>query len=500
MIFKRTIRSSLSFLSGKGVASASIVLLLVKCLTAVVTIGQTMLLSRALNKSDYGTYSQCLLVITLFAPLLSLGLDSAVSYFYNREENDYSRRRYINSIFGLSLISGVLGALLLFIFRNPVASYYHNAAVAPLMMYICLRPCLQNQVSCYQNLYISSGHSVATAARSFLVATAQIIVIALAACFTDDLSILFCLLFVLDVVQLLILSNWFGRKEFLVRFWEVDFEKLRQILSFGIPLLMASSVGTLSANADRMLLSGVMSVEDFALFSNMAQELPFSFIISSFTAVVTPAVVRLLSNKQMGSFRQLWGDYIELGYTLTWPLCISAFTIAPSLIEILYSARYLTADGVAVFRVYTLVAAFRFTYFGLVPTALGEGRIVLAYSLISLVTSLPLTYVLYMFSGMVGASSASLVAMAISSVFYLRRSIRLTSSSLFEILRPKSIIALILPMLILSVVVATLLIFFNRGSLLNCIIGFVAIAGGSYLFRMKRLISLVRSMNANSIL
>lgn len=481
-----------------GVATDSILLFFVKCLVAVVRIAQIMILSRALTKDAYGTYSQALLVITLFAPLFSLGLDSALNYFFNKSKSEQERMRWTDTIFGLSFAAGGIGAVLLFVFRDQVGAYYHNAAIVPLMIYIALRPCLQNIVANYQNLYVSSGFAKAIAVRNLVVSLAQIAAVGAAVVVTNDLVLLFLLLLLLDVAQIVVFSRYYGAKRFKLHPWRIARACIVPILAFSVPMLLANSVGIISGNLSRLLVGNMMSIEDFALYSLMSTELPFSFVVASFTTVVTPKIVGLLANRKMDVFRRLWGDYIEFGYTVTWPLCVAALVVAPQMIEVLYSTDYLTPQGIAVFRICLVASMLRFTYFGLVPTALGESRIVLLYTFIAMAINVPLTFVLFAAGGMVGASFASAIAMLGSGCLYFARSARLTQTSLAEAFRTRKLVSLVIEMALLAIgtdLLVKALAPLHMGALLECALAFLVMVGGIALFKGRDIKRILQSMN-----
>ena len=106
--------------------SDSIYLMFVKCITIVSSMIQTMILSRKLDVYDYGTYSQAILIISISTTIFSIGLDSAVLYFFNRENDINKKKLYINNILTLSIIFGVIGFLLINIFKNEFTVYFNN--------------------------------------------------------------------------------------------------------------------------------------------------------------------------------------------------------------------------------------------------------------------------------------------------------------------------------------------------------------------------------------
>ena len=69
-----------------------------------------------------------------------------------------------------------------------------------------------------------------------------------------------------------------------------------------------SRSGNKISKGDRILLSDdqwLMSTEDYALYANVSKELPFAFIVSSFTAVVTPLIVQYISSGEYEKFENL---------------------------------------------------------------------------------------------------------------------------------------------------------------------------------------------------
>ena len=100
----------------RGVATNSILLSFVQCLTILTSIVQTMILSRELSELEYGTYSQGLLVANFLVPFLLIGLSNAVTYFSGQKEINV--HRYINSIVTIVLFLGLIGATGIIAFKR----------------------------------------------------------------------------------------------------------------------------------------------------------------------------------------------------------------------------------------------------------------------------------------------------------------------------------------------------------------------------------------------
>lgn len=84
----------------KGASWDSVFLTFVKLVTTLTAILQTKILSVGLSLSDYGTYSQANVVVSVCTAILLLGLVDAINYFYNDERHPKEKRiRLVNTVY-----------------------------------------------------------------------------------------------------------------------------------------------------------------------------------------------------------------------------------------------------------------------------------------------------------------------------------------------------------------------------------------------------------------
>lgn len=480
-----------------GIVRDSAFLVFVRIVTLSVNLVQTMILSRTLTKSSYGTYSQALLLISSFAPIFSLGLNDAVNYFFNKSSEEKVRRSYVNTIFSLSIVSGLFCGILMLVFRNQIVGYFENEAVSGLLIYVAFRPCIQNLVALYQPLFISSGYAKTIAVRNLLISIGQICIVGGVSYFTSNIALILLLLFMLDLLQYLSFALIFKKRQFGVSVFRADFSIVKEILKYALPLLLGTSVSTISINIDKFMVSGMMSTEEYALYANVSKELPFAFAIGSFSAVVMPVIVRYINNGEENKFKELWSNYLELGYKITWPLCVGAAVLAPEAIEVLYSKAYLSVDGVMVFRIYTVAAMMRFTFFGMVPSALGRTDVVMKYSIVGCGINICLNYPMFYLMGMPGPALATVISMIISAALYFRKSSKLVNIRMSEVLRPGRIFLLGLEMSICGIIVRMLVSVARlhfENVFMDFVLGFVLFQGVVWGLNMKSLKEILKTM------
>ena len=480
------------------IVTDSIILIFIRIVTMSVSIIQAMIIARTLTKEDYGTYSQGLLVITFLAPLVSLGLENAINYFYNKSIREIEKKDYINTIFFITILSGIICAIGIIICGKGIAHYFDNPAILGIITYISFRPCLQNLIALYQPLFISAGYTKIIAIRNLIISLLQISIVGGIALVSENVVLMFFLLLCMDILQLITFAIIYKKKCFYVNVFKPQKKCINEIISYSIPMFISLSIGTISINLDKLMIAGMLSPTEYALYSNMAKELPFAFIAASFTAVISPYIIRYLNSGEKNKFVILWKKYLEIGYKLTWPFCVAAIILAPELIEVLYSQRYLTNDGISVFQLYCIVAMMRFTYFGIVCSAVGMTKIILKYSIISCLINICLNYPMYFFFGMSGPALATVISMVISGILYFRKSVKIVDIKIGNVLSLKDIIVLFIEMIFTGIIIKLVFDYFEiaiPNIFISFTIQYILIVGIIYLINARRLISIFRSIN-----
>jgi O-antigen/teichoic acid export membrane protein len=392
-----------------------------------------MILSRVLTKYEYGTYAQGVLIVSLATTFVGFGANNAANYFYNKTDDMPEKSSYINTIFFLEFILGFLGSAILIVSGGFIADYFKNPQLTVLVFAVALRPLFANMILIYQTLYISSQMTKAIAFRNLLVSFCQVAVTSLVSLLLHNILLIFILLSALDLLQILAFSTYFKRKVFHINPFHYEYDKVKPILSYALPMAVALMLGTLLINMDNLFIGKLMSTEDLALYSNMSKELPFAFIGGTFTTVFTPAVIRMLSSGKKEEFCVVWSNYIQLGYLTTWTFCAGAVVCAPELLRFLYSDKYIS--GLNVFIVYIIIQMFRFTYFGMILTAKGKTKTILLYSFTTLAVNFILNIILFHFMGMVGCAFASLISISVIGMAQMFHGAKMVRLPLTKVLR-----------------------------------------------------------------
>lgn len=232
-----------------------------------------------------------------------------------------------------------------------------------------------------------------------------------------------------------------------LRLGRIDTSFLPEILKYALPLALSTMVGTLSINMDLLVIGKMMSTEEFAIYSNMAKELPFNFLIMSFTDVVFPHIIRLKSEKNRVGLIRIYKAYMEFGIVSSWIMIAGAIACAKDIVLVLYSDKYMS--GIAIFYIYLLVSALRFTYHGMILSAYGESRKIFKYAIITLIINFFLNIILFYFLGVIGPAMATFIAVLIPAVLQLIESSRLMELPIKSIFNFMYIVKLLVEIILL---------------------------------------------------
>lgn len=339
--------------------------------TIGLSISMAMVLSRLLDKKDYGTFRQVLYVYSSMTVLFQVGLPKATSYFLPKLPLNEGKSTLKHIVILLSL-SGISFSLLLYGGANWIGSLLHNEDLPRLLrvyspMPTFILPTLALQGVCMTfsepKLYVIFqvftkilallsvcipvyfGYSLRFAIFSWAIASCFSLCVALFLMFYPYLNT--------------------NAKTCGVGFFS--------ILKFCVPLVLTSILAVLLSSADRFIISRCFGAEVFAEYINGAMELPLISIITSSTAVVLLPVFSRSYEKENGKeeIMAIWTRSILKTTMILYPIAVICFVYADDIMNILYSNRYIISSKF--FKIYLFLCVIRVVSY--IPLMIGIGAL-----------------------------------------------------------------------------------------------------------------------------
>ena len=430
----------------KGNSLDAVLISIIRILTLAGNFCSVAILSRALSLSEYGTFSEGNLIVSVASSITILGMTDAANYYYNR--NDDNRELCICTIFEIQILIGLLCAVIIFFARNAITSYFSNPMLDEVYLLLIFRPMFTNLSESLLILQPSIGKTRAVATRNVTIMVCKLISIIVIISTTKDLKWLFATCLGLDLFTVVFYYNNFRKAAFAFRPQVLKPKIVKDIFGFAIPMGIYVMANSLMRETDRILIAYFEDTSMFAIYTNCSQPLPLSFVSSSFLVVLLPLITRAVQQRKNEKAQQLCRAYLKIGYITTITFASVAIVLAEELIELLYGRSYIS--GKAIFILYIISDVIKITNITLILTARGKTKQLMFCSLGALLANAGLNIIFYHLFGVIGAALATVLVTTVLGVLLLQASSGEIGTNLAGLLDSKQLIVFLTQVTILS--------------------------------------------------
>ncbi len=436
-----------------SIGKEAVLLTISKIMTLLITLVTSMMLSRFRTFEEYGTYSQMLLVVTLFSSVFMLGLPNSINYFLAKANDAGERRAFLSVYYTVTtLLSFVMGIVLAF--SAPlIASYFKNPAILTFLYFFVLYPWASVTTSSIENVlvvYHKTRFLMVYRIINSLALLGAVLVVQWSGLGFREYMLVNVAVWCFFAVTVYLIAHKFSGG---IRF-SINLQLIRTIFVFSLPLGLSAVVGTLNIEIDKLLIGYLMDTEQLAIYTNASKELPVSFIAASITAVLLPRLTKILKKDRNQQAIALWGNATELSYLLICLIVAGVFTYAEDAMSFLYSEKYL--PGLSVFRIYTLILLLRCTYFGMILNAKGKTKAIFYASVASLALNVVLNPLMYWALGMIGPALATFLSMLVVLLWQLYHTAKCSETTFAKVFPWKRLGYITLVNIIFAVVFGSL--------------------------------------------
>ncbi len=331
------------------------------------------ILSRYLNKAEYGTYRQILYVYNSLLVVFTAGLPRVFSYFLPR----YGLGQGKEIVFKISKVlffTGMAFSIFLFSFSGIIAAILKNPELAVGLKYfspvpVLLLPTLgiEGIFSTYRQTYYSALYNVLS--RVFMLLFIVVPVMIFRKSYLTAVYGWLVASFIM-LIMAYIFKN--------IPFRNVKLEKsglgFTEILKYSLPLVSASIAGIIYRSANQFYISRYYGPEVFAEFSNGFIEIPFVNMITGATAtVLMPLFSKIIHEKSdISQLTNMWQSALRKSAVLIYPMVIFFLFYSKEVVSIVYSSSY--AVSAKYFSTAMILNFFNIIVFTPLLLSLGESR------------------------------------------------------------------------------------------------------------------------------
>lgn len=483
----------------RGATWDSVFLTIVKLVTTLTAILQTKILSVGLSLADYGTYSQANVIVSICTSILLLGLGDAINYFYNNASNEYDESKRItmvNTIYAIEIVIGIALVFVILICRNGIASYFSNDYLSIVVSVVAIKPMLDNLIYFYQVLFVSSGKAKIIAIRNLILSICKLVSIGIAVHVFRSIIVIFIFLVLLDVIQMMFFATYFSKNRFKVKPYKANLGYIRTIIAYGFPMGVFAITTALTRDIDKLVIGYMSDTETVAVYSNCAKVLPLDIIVVSFATVLIPYIMKYISSGNRKGSIELFKNYLKIGYYSVWIFGVAILVVANQAICFLYSSEYLS--GKVIFNIYIFDSMIKFASMHLILTASGNARLLMRYSLLSLLANTVLNILLYYSLGIIGPAIATLIVTLGYTLVILNKTLKVVNAKWKDIFEIKNMTIYILGLCFWGVVfkfVNNLMLKCNINQYVAMIVTMIGFGIMNLLSNHKSIKSVLQSIN-----
>jgi len=426
--------------------------------------------ARILTKQDYATLKQTLLVYNSISPLLVLGLTS-VPYYFLPKEKENKKSVIINNLTLLFLMALIFSIFLKLDGYKLIAHYFDNPNLIDTLKWMIPYPLFVIPVGILSSVLLVQNKTYILTNYQIISNLILVILIVLGIYLTKNYTgpLIAQIYFPLILFPI---AMWLIFKFVPGRFTLPKIEKMIEMLKYSVPLGIASMMGMLMLQTDKIIVSSMTSTEDFANYINGAIEIPLIGIITgSIASVILVDMVKYIDQGKKLEALVLFKKAALKSATILFPIMIFLLFLSKDFILTLYSDKYI--ESVLPFTIYLFILPVRIVVYGSALMALGFSKVIMFRSFFDLLFNILLSILMVKWLGYIGAAIATILTLYIWTVpFNLYQIAKGFNVRILDILPIKDLLKVLFISLLPIPLILININFYNYNYLLQLIISF----------------------------
>jgi O-antigen/teichoic acid export membrane protein len=374
-------------------------------------------LVRIYAKADYGLYQQLLLLYTTFHSILQMGMSSSLLYFYPRDPEKH--RELLSQTFWYLSSTGMLFAIILFIFRGAISQSFQAPQIESLIPLTGLYLFFMLISSMLEILLIVEQRAKTAGAVIGGTGALRLLLLVGASLLIPGIKTLILSLLLISIIRViaLLLHIRFQYRGLLVR---IRLNYLKTQLRYSIPFGFGIIFFVLNTVVDRYSVSVFFGPEIYAVYAVGCFQLPLmSLFFEPVNNIVLPRLAAYQKEHQIDQLHALWCQTARKLSLLGLPLFMLFLLLSKNLITFLFTSKY--SSSTIIFLIFLFLLPKEVLSYGVVLKASGETRMISRAHFISLLITLILLYPAVLLFGFAGPPVAVVISLNIAALFQLAR-------------------------------------------------------------------------------
>ncbi len=387
-------------------------------ITFISSFVSTMILARLITVSTMGTYRQIIYLITMAINIFEFGISNSIyrfwNLFYGRERESFAKILLI-----FTTVLGLLATIGLILLAPVLSSFYDNPSLKFTLAITSLIPLGSIPSMIIRPIYLSEGHSLFATGLETTFAILSLISIVIPIWLGKSFEYALMMWVSVSLLKFLTIPVLLRKYLFAKSKW-IDKDIIIEVTKYLWPIQVGRLPGYVLSYFDKVVMSILLSTQNFAIYSLGAREIPFIGTIGySVSNVLIPQLMQDYQKNNMENIFRRWKIACErsaLAIYLPTTFCV---VFAEPVVKFLFSSNY--AESSIPFRIFALIAYIRVIEYASLAKVVGSSKLIMNSSLISVIVMLVLSFPLTKLFGIAGMAYVVLLSNIVPSFYLLFR-------------------------------------------------------------------------------
>lgn len=358
--------------------------------TSIVQILRLSILTRFLEKSDFGIVAIMTFILGLTFTFTDLGFSSAIMYKQGLNRKEFS------SLFWIQLLTFSILYILLCLCSPWVSQFYKEPSISMLMPIALLDLVLQGIGRLYDTILQKEMLFKQMAFRNIISAFISLLIAFILA--LSGYGIYSLILSTLS--QSAILNGWnfiMGQKHYRINAY-INIKQSTPLMKIGIYQTGTQILDYIASKIDVAIIGKLLGAEDLGIY-NLAKELLYKVIMLVNTIInkISLPVFATLQNDRL-KLKSYYIKIINLTTTINIPLLVLMATLSPCIISILYGTDFLDAATVMSILAIWGISVCIGNPQGSLSIATGQTHLSFNYTIVRILITVPIVFITACFS------------------------------------------------------------------------------------------------------
>lgn len=402
----------------------------------LVVFAMPLFLTRVLNRSDYGTFSQFFTLYSALYVILGCGVHASLFFFYPTASKSDRDKYATNALISLLLLTLISYSVLNISFIQNL--FLGDSELSQFKVEIILCIVLAIPTNMIGPLYTVSEDKIGALIIPSCAAIIRIGVIVVIASLVKDLFFVFWGLVFYQIFILFFILFYTFRKHC----FSFDGKLLKAQLAYSIPFGGMVALQLLSNYFDKIVSIHFIPPLQYAIYSVAFLSIPgINQIYDSLCQVNIVNMTKCYHENNKNMVVELYKDFVTRMLSFSVPIILAVVLFANEIVSFLYPDNYQSAANF--FRIYSLTFITAMFGAGTILRAVNKTSLSLKAYLITCIVGLPITYWLIKQWGIHGAIVSAVINILLPRVLQMGCEMYVTKSSFRHFLPCKNIFSIL---------------------------------------------------------